>query len=118
MTPAVTKTIRSRPGNGSPDATVAGTASAAASDTAPRKPATPLTIAPAGADAAQPLLRAPVERADHVRHGEQPGEAHADDHGRDDGHGEQPAARSMLVSPRTADWTSSPTSTKRAPLSR
>ena len=43
MTPAVTKMITSRPGNGAPDTTVSGTASAAASDTAPRNPAIALT---------------------------------------------------------------------------
>ena len=44
MTTEVTNTIRSRSGNGAPPATVDGTASAAASDTAPRKPAHPLTM--------------------------------------------------------------------------
>ena len=44
MTTAATNTIRSRSGNGAPPATVAGTASAVASDTAPRKPDQPLTI--------------------------------------------------------------------------
>jgi hypothetical protein len=42
-TPAVTKTISSRPGNGALFCSMAGTNRAMASETAPRKPATALT---------------------------------------------------------------------------
>ena len=44
MTPHVISTIRSRSGNGAPPRNVWGTASTAASETAPRNPAVALTV--------------------------------------------------------------------------
>ena len=44
ITPQVISTIRSRSGNGAPEFNVCGTASTAARETAPRKPATALTV--------------------------------------------------------------------------
>ena len=44
ITPQVISTIRSRSGNGAPESSVWGTARTAASETAPRKPATALTV--------------------------------------------------------------------------
>jgi hypothetical protein len=65
--------IRSRPG------VVAGTASAAASDTPPRKPA---HAGAAGAShrSAQPLLRPLVDGPDHIGHGVTPQQPRADHH--------------------------------------
>ena len=118
MTPAVTKTIRSRPGNGSPDATVSGTASAAASETAPRKPATPLTTRPRG-----PTRRSRCcgrRSSARITYGMVNSQAKRTPMttAETTATANRARVRSMLVSPRTDDWTSSPTSTKRAPLSR
>jgi NhaP-type Na+/H+ or K+/H+ antiporter len=44
ITPQVMTTMRSRSGKGAPESRVRGTASTAASETAPRNPATPLTV--------------------------------------------------------------------------
>jgi hypothetical protein len=79
-------------GNGAPEAAVRGTASAEASDTASRKPAISVTTR-AGADPAQPRLRAAVQHADQVRRGIQPGNTRADDHRGNGPGGDQPTGQ-------------------------
>ena len=86
ITPQVIRTIRSRSGNGAPESRVCGTASTAASETAPRKPAIALTVRCRAPTRRAPLGRAAVDEPDQVRRGVGPHPPHPD---HDDGHHER-----------------------------